>query len=124
LEVHVDTSGLDSRLPPDVETVAFRIVQEALTNVLRHARAKRVDVRLDRRGDVLLAMVRDDGVGFDPEQLDRRTLGLAGMRERAELVGGTVQVLSVPGVGTTVLARIPVDSGQRSSTGSSPASSR
>jgi signal transduction histidine kinase len=124
LEVHVDTSGLDSRLPPDVETVAFRIVQEALTNVLRHARAKRVDVRLDRRGDVLLAMVRDDGVGFDPEQPDRRTLGLAGMRERAELVGGTVQVLSVPGVGTTVLARIPVDSGPRSSTGSFPASSR
>ena len=83
-----------------------------------------MDVRLDRRGDVLLAMVRDDGVGFDPEQLDRRTLGLAGMRERAELVGGTVQVLSVPGVGTTVLARIPVDSGPRSSTGSFPASSR
>lgn len=120
LDVHVGTLRLDSRLPPDVETVAFRIVQEALTNVLRHAQAKRVDVRLDHRGDYLLVMVRDDGVGFDPEQTRRRTLGLAGMRERAELVGGTVQVLSVPAVGTTVLARIPVDSGQPR-TGAPPA---
>lgn len=114
LEVHVETLRLDSRLPPDVETVAFRIVQEALTNVLRHAQAKRVDVRLDCRGDYLLVMVRDDGVGFDPEQTRGGTLGLAGMRERAELVGGTVQVLSVPAVGTTVLARIPIRPAQSS----------
>lgn len=108
LEVQVRASGLEGRLPADVETVAFRIVQEALTNVLRHARARRVEVSVERRGEVLLVMVRDDGVGFDSEAVGHRTLGLEGMRERAELVGGTVQVLSVPEVGTTVLARLPV----------------
>ncbi len=108
LEVQVRTAGLEGRLPADVETVAFRIVQEALTNVLRHARARRVEVSVERRGEVLLVMVRDDGVGFDSEAVGHRTLGLEGMRERAELVGGTVQVLSVPEVGTTVLARLPV----------------
>ncbi len=108
LRAHVESEGLEERLSSDVETVAFRIVQEALTNVLRHAQAREVRVRLDRREDVLLVMVRDDGVGFDPEEVGRRGLGLAGMRERAELVGGTVQILSVPGVGTTVLARLPV----------------
>jgi signal transduction histidine kinase len=108
LTAHVEIHGLGNRLPSDVETVAFRIVQEALTNVLRHARAREVRVRLDRRGEMLLVMVRDDGVGFDPEEVDRRSFGIAGMRERAELVGGTVQILSVPGVGTTVLARLPV----------------
>lgn len=114
LDVHVHTSGLDSRLPADVETVAFRIAQEALTNVLRHAQARRVEVRLDRRDNMLLVMVRDDGVGFDPETVERRTLGLEGMRERAELVGGTVQILTVPQIGTTVLARLPMGAGESS----------
>jgi two-component system sensor histidine kinase UhpB len=111
LETEVEVQGLGERLPAEVETVAFRIVQEALTNVLRHARARHVQVRLLRRDGTLFALVRDDGVGFDPEEVSRRTFGIAGMRERAELVGGGVQVLSAPGAGTTVLARLPLDQG-------------
>ena len=109
IETEVGVQGLGARLPADVETVAFRIVQEALTNVLRHARARHVQVRLLRRDGTLFALVRDDGVGFDPEEVGRQTFGIAGMRERAELVGGSVQILSAPGAGTTVLARLPMD---------------
>jgi signal transduction histidine kinase len=110
LEANVHIIDIGNRLAQEVETVAFRIVQEASTNVLRHAQARRVDVRLDRKGDSLIIMIRDDGVGFDLEEgvRERPSFGLHGMRERAQLVGGTLQVLSVPGVGTTVLARLPV----------------
>jgi signal transduction histidine kinase len=108
VDLHIGEMG--SRLPPEIETVAFRIVQEASTNVLRHARAHRLEIRLDRKGDALLIMVRDDGIGFEPElgKKHTATLGLHGMRERAQLVDGTLQVLSVPGVGTTILARLPL----------------
>ncbi|MDR5683208.1 MAG: sensor histidine kinase [Armatimonadota bacterium] len=106
-DVHIGDIG--QRLPQEVETVVFRIVQEAVTNALRHAQARQLEIRVDRRGGFLLVMVRDDGTGFDSTDPEpRATLGLAGMRERAQLVGGTLQVLSVPGVGTTVLARIPL----------------
>lgn len=109
LQADIHIGELRQRLPAEVETVAFRIVQEAATNALRHARASKLEIRVDVRGDTLLVMVRDDGVGFDPEgERDRRTLGLHGMRERAQLIGGTLQVLSVPGVGTTILARLPL----------------
>jgi signal transduction histidine kinase len=105
---------MDGRLPQDIETVAFRIFQEASTNSLKHAQAKKLEARLDRKGEMLLVMVRDDGIGFDPEPgaRDAPTLGLHGMRERAQLVGGSLQVLSVPGVGTAVVARLPVAQGE------------
>lgn len=110
LQVDLQVTEMGDRLPPEIETVAFRIIQEASTNALRHAHARKLEVRVDRRSELLLIMVRDDGIGFDPEQggRDKATLGLHGMRERAQLVGGTVQVLSVPGVGTTILARLPL----------------
>jgi signal transduction histidine kinase len=110
IDVNLHMTDVGDRLAQDVETVAFRIIQEASTNVLRHAQARRVDVRLDRKGDSLLIMIRDDGIGFDFEEgvRERPSFGLHGMRERAQLVGGTLQVLSVPGVGTTVLARLPL----------------
>ncbi|HEY3249048.1 MAG TPA: GAF domain-containing sensor histidine kinase [bacterium] len=110
LLVDLQLNDLASRQPPEIETAAFRIVQESITNVLRHAKAKKVEVRVNRRGDALVVMVRDDGGGFeaDEPQAGRRTLGLAGMRERAQLVGGSLQILSAPGIGTTVLARLPL----------------
>jgi signal transduction histidine kinase len=112
LRADVQVGEIGNRLPSDVETVAFRIVQEAVTNALRHAQAAHLEIRVDRRGDFLLVMVRDDGTGFDAgDPGPGTTLGLAGMRERAQLVGGTLQVLSVPGVGTTVLARLPLHEG-------------
>jgi two-component system NarL family sensor kinase len=110
LNVDLHIGEMNSRLPPEIETVAFRIIQEASTNVLRHARAQRLELRLDLKGDALLIMARDDGVGFDLEQgtKHKATLGIHGMRERAQLVGGTLQVLSMPDVGTTILARLPL----------------
>jgi signal transduction histidine kinase len=110
LQVDLQISQMDGRLPKDIETAAFRILQESVTNVLRHAGARKVEIRLNRKPDSLTVMVRDDGVGFDPieDGAGTRTLGLAGMRERAQLVGGTVQVLSSPGIGTTILARFPL----------------
>lgn len=110
LQTEVHITELGHRLPQEVETVAFRIIQEAVTNTLRHAQATRLEIRVDVKGQALLVMVRDDGVGFDSDEGTggRRTLGLAGMRERAQLVGGTLQILAVPGVGTTILARVPL----------------
>jgi signal transduction histidine kinase len=99
----------DVRAPVEIETACFRIVQEALSNVARHARARHVDVTLTAQDAALEVTVRDDGVGFDVEQL-RAGLGLMGMRERAELVGGSLDIESVPGSGTTVRARFPLAS--------------
>jgi PAS domain S-box-containing protein len=111
VRVHAElhSSGLlDDRLPSEAETTLYRIAQEALTNVARHSRATRVDVILERRGDQVVLIVEDNGVGFDPARTtsQRRGFGLLGMRERAALVGGTLQTESQPGKGTTVLLRM------------------
>ena len=110
IRAEVQTEGPNQRLPADVETTAFRILQEAATSALRHAKTDRLEIRLNRKSGILHLMVRDFGVGFDPDTSEpgRQSLGLLGMGERAELVGGSVQVLSAPGLGTTVLARLPV----------------
>ena len=104
-----ETVGLgDERLPPSVETALYRIVQEALTNVVRHAQATRVDVLLERRGDQVVAIIEDDGVGFDPE-MERQSgrLGLFSMQERAEMLGGALTIESRIGQGTTVFVEAP-----------------
>jgi signal transduction histidine kinase len=111
VRVHAElhSSGLlDDRLPSEAETTLYRIAQEALTNVARHSRATRVDVILERRGDQVVLIVEDNGVGFDPARTtsQRRGFGLLGMQERAALVGGTLQTESQPGKGTTVLLRM------------------
>jgi signal transduction histidine kinase len=109
VETHItfDVEGSVRRLSADVETVCFRIAQEALTNVLRHARASRARVRLQVDDAQLHLSVVDDGVGFEPKRLEAQTsggrrVGLAGMRERGALVGGEVEILSAPGHGTQV----------------------
>ncbi|MCU1268167.1 MAG: hypothetical protein JWM21_4485 [Acidobacteria bacterium] len=99
----------DARAPVEIETACFRIVQEALSNVARHARARHVEVTMTVQDVALQVTVRDDGVGFNVERL-RTDLGLMGMGERAELVGGSVDIESVPGVGTTVHTRFPLPS--------------
>ena len=105
--------GLDGdRLPPEVETAVYRVVQEALNNVAKHAEARRVSVMVARQDGELVTLVEDDGRGFDPERAGagsgRRSLGLLGMRERVGLVGGTLVVESGDGEGTVVQARIPL----------------
>lgn len=100
----------DSRLPAAVETTLYRVIQEALTNVARHSKAEHFGVLLDVRGPVAMAMIEDDGRGFDAA-VPRQGLGLAGMAERASTVGGTLMVESRPGSGTTVFIRVPVGEG-------------
>lgn len=115
LSVDLQTVGLDGvRLPPAVETALYRIIQEALTNVVRHARARQVSLLLEVRGGSVVAVVEDDGCGFDAEclmngPLSERCLGLHGMRERAELLGGTLTVESSPGRGTSVFVEVPLE---------------
>jgi signal transduction histidine kinase len=103
------------RLPEQVETALYRVVQEALTNVQRHAGASQVSVLLEKSTDMIAAIIEDNGKGFDIEKdeqgQERSTaerLGLLGMAERMELVGGTLTIESSPGKGTTVYARVPV----------------
>ena len=100
----------ETRLPPAVETAAFRILQESLANASRHAGCTRVDVLVSRASGWLRLDVRDDGIGFGGErgEADGRGLGLAGMRERARLLGGTCSVESQPGAGTSIHVALPV----------------
>jgi PAS domain S-box-containing protein len=94
-----------------VATAAYRITQEALTNVIRHSKASRVDVSLRAEGEILTLSVEDDGRGFDLRELPESAgLGVAGMRERAELIGGTLEIRSRPREGTRVQLKVPLDS--------------
>jgi len=108
LKVQFKTIGFDGeRIAPAIETAFYRIVQEALTNVVRHAHATTVGILLERHGDKVVVFVEDDGIGFDPEKDEGSSLGLVGMRERAELLGGTLTVESRPGKGTTIQVEVP-----------------
>jgi signal transduction histidine kinase len=105
--------AVENRVAKEVEAACYRIVQEAITNVVRHAAAKRVEVVLRTDRTSLRLVVRDDGVGFDAGKTRagapvERRLGLVGMRERAQYVGGALEVESRPGVGTIVSARFPL----------------
>jgi signal transduction histidine kinase len=98
----------DSRLPPGIETALYRIVQESLTNVVKHARAGHVSIVLTGKDGSVSILVEDDGVGFEPSRTRGDGLGLLGMRERVELLGGRMTVESRPGAGTTFVAEVPV----------------
>ena len=107
------TGTWEDRLPPQVETTLYRIVQEALTNVAKHAEASRLSLILNRRADDVLVIIEDDGLGFDTEigsdpARSERKLGLAGMKQRVQTVGGGFQIESILGSGTTVFVRIPL----------------
>ena len=102
----------DTRLAPELETACFRIAQEALTNIARHAQAKRVTIELRHEGDALQMTVQDDGRGFGVAEARKRanaggSSGMLGMQERAALIGGQLEIESSPGHGTTVRARFP-----------------
>jgi two-component system, NarL family, sensor histidine kinase DevS len=98
----------DQRLPAEAETALYRIVQEALTNVVKHASAGRVSITLVRKEGFAVVVVEDDGRGFELEATRAGSLGFVGMRERVELVGGRLRVESTPGAGTTIVAEVPV----------------
>jgi signal transduction histidine kinase len=114
VDVDFHSEGLEKeRLPLEFETTLYRVAQEALTNIARHAKAQRVSVLLDRRPAVVSLIIEDDGQGFQANTvlsaapgLDK--LGIIGMEERVRLVGGSLEIESSPGSGTTVFARLPL----------------
>lgn len=114
VRVDFHCSGPDTeRLPPEFETTLYRVAQEALNNVLRHARAQRVSVLLERHPELVSLIVEDDGRGFDVAhslaEVDiQEQLGLVGMQERVKLVGGSLNIESAAGKGTTVFVRLPL----------------
>lgn len=113
ISVEVKAEGAERRLPPEFEIVLFRIAQEALTNVVRHAGARQAAILLQTAAGKVRLEIRDDGRGFDPQTVfaatgNERPWGLLGMQERAALVGGTVEISSQPGQGTTVRISIPL----------------
>lgn len=113
VNVSLQVEGMDDRLPNEIETVLFRIAQEAMSNVARHSQAKNLIVRLEKGRDQVIMTLSDDGQGLDPTRPPAasdftRGLGLAGMRERASLVRGQVSIESAAGKGTTVQVIIPM----------------
>ena len=107
IAVDFQTALAEERLPEEVETALYRIVQESLTNVVKHGRARRVSILLARNDGVVKALVEDDGQGFDPGEPTGGE-GLGGSRERLALLGGRLAVESAPDRGTTVAAEVPV----------------
>ena len=98
----------ETRLPSEVETALYRVVQESLTNIVKHANAQNVSVSVVRRGSHVAAVIEDDGAGFDPRTVRAEGIGLLGMRERLALVDGQLEVETRPGAGTTVVAEVPL----------------
>jgi len=108
IAVDVHSTLGDRRLPTDIETMLYRTVQEALTNVVKHAEARRVSIHLSEGDGTVVLTVQDDGKGFDPQQARDGGLGLVGMRERAGLLGGRFTVDASEGAGTMLKAEVPV----------------
>jgi len=112
IQVRISQKGWARRLDSETASVLFRIIQEALTNAAKHSRAKKVVIRLAQKTKGVEALVEDDGVGFDPREVERRPLkkrgiGFVSMKERSSLVGGELGIDSRPGGGTRIQARIP-----------------
>ena len=113
VEIHFEVAGRERRLPSDVEIAIFRIIQEAVGNIQRHAKAESAYVSIEYSENNVIIDVEDDGIGFDPSQKmvvtdSGRGLGLLGMRERVELLGGKLIINSKPGNGTRIHAEIPI----------------
>ncbi|MGA2656403.1 MAG: response regulator [Verrucomicrobiota bacterium] len=114
VDLHTGADSGTKRLPQELETTLYRIAQEALTNVARHAQANRVSLLLERRSGYVSLIVEDDGRGFDAQgamgaPASPGRLGLLGMQERVRLAGGTLTIESSPGAGATVFARLPLE---------------
>ncbi len=112
INVHFEVQGMEGeRLSPEVEIALYRVVQEALSNVLRHAQAENVGVVIQRRSETVQAIIEDDGVGFDVEEAGARgRLGVLGMRERVEMLGGRLTLETAPGAGVTLYVEVPCGS--------------
>jgi len=96
-------------LPAEYETALYRIVQEALTNIVKHAEARSVSIVIAHAEGIVRGVIEDDGKGFEPGEIRESALGLVGMRERVHLLGGRFEVQAAPGRGTTIVAELPLD---------------
>jgi signal transduction histidine kinase len=105
--VRFESSLGAERLPAEVETALYRIVQESLTNIVKHAHARTISIALTRKPGTVAVVVEDDGQGFDPAGVREGGFGLEGMRERVGLLDGRLQVESSEGAGTTLVAEVP-----------------
>ncbi len=108
IRVRFESSVGDERLPSEVETALYRIVQESLTNIVKHSRASSISVLLVRKPGAVAAVIEDDGEGFDPANSRDGGFGLEGMRERVGLLDGRLHVESAPGAGTSLFAEVPL----------------
>jgi signal transduction histidine kinase len=108
IDVRFETGLGDDRLSPEVETALYRIVQESLTNVVKHAQARVVSIVLARKAGAVALVIEDDGRGFDPADTREGGFGLEGMRERIGLLEGRLQVESRAGAGTAIVAEVPL----------------
>jgi signal transduction histidine kinase len=111
VRAHLRAAGLKDELPAEVETAVFRVVQEAITNIARHAHASEASITLSKKDDRLIVRVEDNGIGFEPADVlngQQQAWGLRGMQERITLLGGKFYVGSRPGDGTLVLAEVPL----------------
>jgi signal transduction histidine kinase len=114
VQVDLKAVGIKDSLPGDMEIAIFRVLQEAITNIARHAQATEVDILVNKKADRLIVRIEDNGVGFDPNQVMNGKLpawGLRGMQERITLLGGEFYLGSKPGRGTLVLAEVPLNGG-------------
>lgn len=114
IKVHLETAGPERRLPAQIETALFRIIQEATTNIARHADAESTSISLEFNETCIAVHIEDDGKGFDLNEVMRssdgeRGLGLLSMEERAELLGGHLSIKSRPGLGTQITVKIPIE---------------
>jgi signal transduction histidine kinase len=118
LNIHIKTT-VAGRLPGQIEVALYRIVQEALTNAAKHAKASQVGIRIGRKNRAVCCSIEDDGVGFDARAVlsngKRRGLGLIGMQERLNAIGGTLSINSAPGRGTKLLIQLATETSNASS---------
>jgi signal transduction histidine kinase len=117
MSIHLQIEGLEERLPHRVEDIVFAIVREAIHNIKKHARATNIWLTVIRQEKELLTTIRDDGQGFDVEEVEisyatRGSIGLLNLYERAEMLGGQISIESALGQGTTVSLKVPFPSTQ------------
>ncbi|WP_252502337.1 sensor histidine kinase [Sporosarcina sp. Marseille-Q4943] len=106
--IHFMNNGTEKRFESNIEVAIFRLIQECITNALKHGKSRDVWVKVEWLRDTMNIVVKDNGVGFDPNQTKDKSFGIIGMRERVELLKGEMKIMSTIGKGTTVLFRIPL----------------
>jgi two-component system CheB/CheR fusion protein len=108
IAIQINNTGHEEKLTPEIKSNLFRIVQEALTNVAKHAEASMINIELALDGPLLRLSVSDDGSGFELARLDSHGLGIINMREMAEFSGGSFYLASTPGGGTRISVELPI----------------